>query len=411
MKVLWVVNHIMPSLAEELSLNKPTSGGWLVRLSEELVKRFDIELYIICPGESFDKFLVKGIVFITIPLSYLDRFYKSSNKTQEFFYKIVLDVDPSVVHVQGTEFCFNSAYLDLKEVPVIFSIQGLISEITQKKYDLVGLDKVGYTAKLVEYIRSLRDVFRSKSELDQLRRGKYFIGRTLWDEAHTYFNNTERKYFFSPEIIRKDFFEIQWDINKIEKYSIFCAGGYARSLKGFHNILYIASLLKKDYPELRLIVPGDDLRKYKGFFGYKSDLKKLLFSLQLENMVSFTGALNSEEMAKEFACSHVYLMGSSIENSSNTLCEAMCIGVPSVVPFVGGVPSLIDQEKEALFYQSNDNVQAAWQIKRLFDNDELCNNLSNNSILKSAQIYKYNDISNRVFNIYNEVLNDFTQSK
>lgn len=404
MKVLWMVNHIMPALAEELKLNKPTSGGWLVRLSDELVDIFGIELYIVCPGVSFNKYLVNGINFITIPISYLDKFYKPSNRTNKLISELLADINPDLIHIQGTEFCFNSVFLDVKDTPVVFSIQGLISEITEHKYDFVGLDKLSYVSILLEYIKGFRDTYRSNTEIKQLQKGSYFIGRTLWDEAHTYFNNPKRKYFFSPEAVRGEFFEQKWDIRSMKKYSIFCAGGYARALKGFHNILYIAYFLKKEYPDLTLVVPGEDLKKYKGSFGYKSDLRKLLFKLKLENIVRFTGPLNAEDMAQEFFKSHIYLMGSSIENSSNTLYEAMSVGIPSVVPFVGGIPSLVMQEKEALFYQSNDNLQAAWQIKRLFDSDDLCKQLSYNSRYKSEENYHGKDVSGRIFDIYNKIL-------
>ncbi|MCH8476275.1 MAG: glycosyltransferase, partial [Opitutales bacterium] len=46
------------------------------------------------------------------------------------------------------------------------------------------------------------------------------------------------------------------------------------------------------------------------------------------------------------------LLPSLIENSPNTLAEAMMMGVPVVAAYAGGVPSMARDEEEVLLYRA-----------------------------------------------------------
>jgi len=74
--------------------------------------------------------------------------------------------------------------------------------------------------------------------------------------------------------------------------------------------------------------------------------------------------------------SHVFVMSSIIENSPNTLGEAMMVGTPSVSSFTGGVPSMASDEVDVLMYRADDPAMLAVQIKRLFDDPALAGRLS-----------------------------------
>ena len=87
------------------------------------------------------------------------------------------------------------------------------------------------------------------------------------------------------------------------------------------------------------------------------------------------------------AASHVYVMASVIENSPNTLGEAMMLGMPCVSSYAGGAPGMARDESEALFFRAGDPVTMAHQIKRLFDSDELCQRLGEAAHARAAQTH------------------------
>lgn len=404
MKVVWVVNHIMPELADKIGVNRSLSGGWLVGMAKDISSSNDLNLHIICPGVIFSRYKIGGVEYVTFPLNYIDKFYGLRDLNKRLVMSYLNEIKPDIIHVQGTEFCFSSFFNIYNPAPTVFSIQGFISEIVYKKYNLIGLKKLNLVTFFMYWIKNLRDSYRAKSEISQLKNGLFFIGRTLWDEAYTYYNNPARVYYYCGETIRPDFYMHQWDLKNINRHTLFCAGGYGSPLKGFHNILYIASLLKRDFPDLKLVIPGDNIMDASFFDGYKLDLKRLILKLDLKSNVNFIGALDANKMAMQFSISHAYLMGSSIENSSNTLCEAMCVGTPAVLPFVGGVPSLAQQNIEALFYQSGDNASAAIMIKKIFDSDSMAISLSEHSRIRAFNYSKNMPVAKRIIDIYRDII-------
>jgi glycosyltransferase involved in cell wall biosynthesis len=61
---------------------------------------------------------------------------------------------------------------------------------------------------------------------------------------------------------------------------------------------------------------------------------------------------------------------SFIENSPNTIGEAMTVGIPIISSFVGGISSILKDEESALLFPSGDYNYLAFQIQRIFNDDE-----------------------------------------
>lgn len=406
MKILWVVNFSMPAVQSAQKLPIPQSGWWLDTIARKLKMQPDTELYVISlvqknakPFEGeFD-----GIFYRVIPISYQNRQLKPSVEFIDQMLALLSEIQPDVIHLQGSEFSIGIPFLKQQKIPVVVSIQGLISEIVKKDYSYPEL-KFWFSPLdyMVEKLRHLKNKKRAESEIWQLQQADYVIGRTLWDRTHTYFHNKNAKYFYLQECIRESFFKNTWNRSETEPYTIFCAGGIASPLKGFHKILKAASYLTEEFPLLKLKVCGNFREGEK--IGYHHYLVKLIHRLGMMNHVEFVGQLDEKEMCKAFLQSRMYVMGSSMENSPNTLGEAMCLGVPSVVPFVGGVPCLATDEKEALFYRYDDTKVLAYQIRRLLLNPELAEQLGANARERAKKQYASENLADDLMKIYEKVL-------
>lgn len=402
MRILWVTNHQLPKLANYTGETRATSGSWLVNLSKDLAKNPNIELCIACPtkGES-QTIEIDGIKYVLLPMSSWDKFVSPSKKLLSLCDAILSELSPDIIHLQGSEFAYNLAFTRQSEIPVVVSIQGLISEISKKKYFLNDINNIDVSTYAIEKLKYFRNRLRSRSEIKLLQSTKFIIGRTLWDECHTKFYNPESIRFHLQEKMRSAFEHKTWDLETIINHSIFAAGGYASPLKGAHRVLEAVSLLIKEFPDIVISFPGQDIFSKKRMIGYPRYLKNLIIRLGLKNNVKFLGNLNEVEMALQFQKSHVYVMGSNIENSSNTFGEALCIGVPSVVPFVGGIPSLASNEIECLFYTYNDLEQLAWQVRRIFCDDNLAVNLHDSARELAKKQYWFPNITSELIKIYN----------
>ena len=71
-------------------------------------------------------------------------------------------------------------------------------------------------------------------------------------------------------------------------------------------------------------------------------------------------------MCEQYLKANVFVLPSAIENSPNSLGEAMMLGTPTVVSDVGGVKNMIDHEKEGYVYQPDASYMIAYYAGRFF---------------------------------------------
>ena len=129
MKVLWIVNIILPQIAEKIDAEPVFGGGWIVGLEACLRERKDIELLICFPYKTIISINIDGVKCYSF---YQKNSYKYSRKTVERLESIIANESPDIIHVFGTEFPHSLATLiaaqnlDLINRTVV-SIQGLVS--------------------------------------------------------------------------------------------------------------------------------------------------------------------------------------------------------------------------------------------------------------------------------------------
>lgn len=419
MKVLWTVNLIPAELADALDMQTVVLGGWVESMANELRARKDaqIELAIACKtdvGRMFCK-KVNGITYYSLGYSSKTKLEELETRCQE----ILLDFKPDLVQIEGTEFLHARAMLEAgnkKDIPVIVSMQGILNGQYQYQCGQLMIDDMMFSKSLTNifaaWILRLRKVMwykpRMKPEREIIEKASYILGRTTWDRAHTYAINPKAKYFSCSRILREPFYKTRWDIEKMERHSIYVGNGYF-ALKGLHFVIQALPLLVREYPDMKVYVAG--YKPYtdgdkRAFFkkGYAAYLKKLIYDLKVEDYIEFTGPLKADQVAEKLASVNAYVLCSAIENSPNTLGEAMMVGTPSVASYVGGVPDMARDGEEALHYRNDDPALLAWNIKRIFDNDELALQLSEQGRRKALETHDASNNANKLIGAYKSVL-------
>ncbi|MDD4606385.1 MAG: glycosyltransferase family 4 protein, partial [Dysgonamonadaceae bacterium] len=212
------------------------------------------------------------------------------------------------------------------------------------------------------------------------------------------------------ELLREPFYNKKWSIKDCTRYRVFISSS-AYPIKGFHVLLKAAAILKDKYPNIQIVSPLSDLNlksvKFKDYLiaeDYSNYLKKEIRRLNLEDNLVLLKRLNDEEMSNEFTKAHLFVLSSFVENSPNSLGEAMMIGTPSIVTPVGGVMSIVKDEKSALFFPSGDYSMLAYQISRVFEDDALAINLSENAKLIASIRHDVNKTTEQYKQIYSNVI-------
>lgn len=417
MRILWTVNLIPSEVAQALGIHSEVLGGWVESMAGQLRGREDIELGIACKAESGQVFQMEldGIHYYS--LSYSPKHAMEELPTQ--CEQIIEDFKPDLIQIEGTEFLHAKVMLGCgkeKQIPTVVSMQGILNGQYQYQCGQLPVDDMMFSASLTKifaaWILHLRKRLwyqpRMKPEREIIQQADYILGRTTWDRAHTYAINPNAHYFSCNRVLRAPFYEKKWEMEHIERHSIYVGNGYF-ALKGLHFVIMALPQLIREYPDVKLYVAGYkpyESRDRRSVLkkGYAAYLKKLVQDLQVEEYIEFTGPLKAEQVAEKLATVHAYVLSSAVENSPNTLGEAMMVGTPSVASYVGGVPDMAVDGEEALHYRNDDPALLAWKIKSIFDDDELARKLSEQGRRKARKTHDAAANAEQLIRVYQEIL-------
>lgn len=95
---------------------------------------------------------------------------------------------------------------------------------------------------------------------------------------------------------------------------------------------------------------------------------------------------------------------SHIENSPNSVCEAMLVGMPIIASFTGGTASILDNHHEGEFVQDGDPYVLAGGIIKLYDNFEQAKKMGDNARKRAMLRHNPTSVIQELLNAYNLIL-------
>lgn len=380
-RILWIVNIPLPAASEALGLARTPFGGWLSTMTQRLAKVSGVRLGIAmrAPVPELRSAELDGIHYFALPQTGRG----GLDARPADCARVIDDFRPDLLHAEGTEMAYTRRMLEAWDGPRLLSLQGVINGY--EPFELGGLRP----SRLLRSLRPLQMLAaltlplnkrlrfdpRLAGEREAISRTNHVMGRTSWDRAQAWAINPHARYHHCSRTLRNPFYRLRWCVETCERHTIFI-GNAASARKGTHVALDALVLLHREFPRARLVVAGespfDTGHSLRRWFGYPAYLMDRIRELDLQQHVEFTGLLDAQGMAERMARCHAYAMVSQIENSPNTLGEAMMLGMPCVSAFAGGAPGMAADEREALFYRPEDPTGLAYQLKRLFDSDDLC---------------------------------------
>jgi len=119
--------------------------------------------------------------------------------------------------------------------------------------------------------------------------------------------------------------------------------------------------------------------------GDKEEVKKLISSMNLEQIVEVHGWLSDEDLLKIRAKAHVFLLPSFNEGLPMALIEAMSLGLVPVVTPVGGIPEVVKHMENGIIVKPGDSDEISRSLEILFSNRNLLRELSIKARLTSEE--------------------------
>jgi glycosyltransferase involved in cell wall biosynthesis len=418
MRILYLLYNQQDS-ASEFSNNPKISLSWVDALLDELVKCEDLTIALAVPvnDNSIQKSQKKGITVFGLPnpegKSIIKKAYKRLTRVAEnirvndYIEEVVKDFKPDIIQIFGSENPFGLIVEKIK-TPVIIHIQGYLFVWEGKWYSGISKREQFKYARLKNLLlmRGMYNsyfTFRKKAQTDAviIKNSKYLMGRTTFDKRIAALISPGSKYFHCEEFIRKDFFEKEWNYElhkEISCVSIIKGTSY----KGI-DLLVKTMLVLNKYSSIPVkfkvcgISENEEIveiirKKYKN----ETDFKNM----------ELLGKLSADDLVNQLCNSNFYVHPSYIENSPNSICEAMALGMPIIATNVGGVSTLIKDEAEGILVQEGEPYSLAGAILELINNYSKAKQLGYNARIKAFTRHDPDEIRKSLLDIYNKIINE-----
>ena len=409
MKLLWVSNSPIGPAAEIIGEEyKGSSGGWIQSEYESLDKDkyqffFLSTLPTVKKGDVLHKTSNTGEAYCvnTPRLSYG---ISTPQVLQDNIQEIIDEVNPDIIQIWGTETWLSNAVSKAKsKAPKVIFIQGLIG--VHKRYlggyfgnieeDKKYLRGESLSCKLKKQIRNSQFIKQAKIERETIANCKNVIVDS--DFARAYCTS------ISPEVVCHQhvllpndlFYKKHWSLDNCNRHTIFTVYGSSAE-KGTHNLLKAVSIVKRKYPDVKVIIPGgykldasDKLTASKSD-AFQNVMYNMIKDLNIEDNVSFTGRLNPAQMAETMEKCHLFVNPSCMEVHALSLRESMVVGLPCISAQCGSVTEYLRHRDNGLMYRYEEYETLAYYIKMIFQSDELANRLSVNAAKAFGTLQKDN---------------------
>lgn len=419
MKILWLVNIIMPELAKHLGHEPSVFAGWLIG-ARNAIHGSGNDLVICTTADNpsdIGKYEINGVTYyITLRTEII--------VMQKAFRKILDEENPDVIHLYGTEFEHGVAMIrEADPERTVVTIQGALVYYKDNVYSGIP-EQICHDNLLHKTLRRLhkggesiqlqKDLFEKRAvyELEVLEKAKYINGGSEWGNAVGRSVHPGCTTFDCRLILRDPFYcEERWSIKLCEKHSIYIL--YSYPIKGFHKFLEALRIVVRRYPDTKVYIVANKLPyRHYGMLktwimnhaqDYNWYVQNLIEEYGLKEHLNFLGYLSEEQVKERMLRSHVFVSASSIENQSTTLGEAMILGVPCVASCVGAIQEMICDGEDGFLYPFHEPYILANQILRIFDDSELAQKFSEKGHDHAAHTYDRKTNCDNLLKMYDTI--------
>lgn len=419
MRVLW----ISPNGGNYTDSKNKGTGGW-VGAMETAVTQMHPELELgICflnnKGKPTFNKKRGNVTYLPIEIDYSNnvlkkiafRYFRNTKDFHETNAQLIAQqvakYKPDIIHVWGIENFYSRAIKYIKDVPIVVHIQGLASNILYKYfsggYSVLDAGKVdGWFNRVLlkrGYVYEYNNFIERRSNEQEIASlVKNWIGRTQWDYSMTKILSPDSEYFHCDELMRSDFDGVQWtyhyDKNKVIISSTISECWY----KGFDIILRTAKVLFDAGVHVVWNVFGiSEKSKMAKYMWNKEGITPSDYGIILH------GHVNADAIMKKLLSSDMYVHPSYLENSSNSIAEAMKIGMPVIANNIGGNASML-RDDSGILVPANEPYALATAIMSLRDKTT-ATEYSSRALAIAHERQNNNKVVTDLLAIYNEILN------
>ena len=414
MRVLWFTGVQLPAVTG----NSLSRAGWQEGLRRAIMEFYpEVELGIASFGsDDYSPFRSGNTTYFNIyrdpqPQQRLERFIQNWKHHQiqtselDQCLQIVKEFDPELVYIFGTENPFG-LLCNRFSMPSIISIQAVITayknwvfsglplqdvlrDVFHKKF-LMGKGLVHKWWRMQQQARMERRIFTRCSVYD---------GRTDWDKKWLKHLNPGADYYHIDRVLGDMYYGPTWDQNAANQKLIFTTSSNAAFKGGVTLARAMIELMKRGREDIQLRMAGIHPLSRVG-----KSIKRLTHKYHVNDQITLLGRIPPEDIVGEMRKASLFVLPSHIDNSPNSLAEAMMMGIPCIASDAGGIPSMMQDGKEGLIYPRDEVTSLADMIVRLIEDPAYAQELGENARKRARPRHDPQRIAGLVTSMYREVL-------
>lgn len=147
-----------------------------------------------------------------------------------------------------------------------------------------------------------------------------------------------------------------------------------------------------EFPDWQLVIFGEG--------PLRSSLELLVKSLQLDGRVLLPG--RTEHVVEELRKSKIFCLSSDYEGMSNSMIEAICVGLPIVTTNVSGVKELVDDNINGFVVECGNVDRMCSALSSLMGNESLMNCFAQKSF-ERRRLFQMDVVNNKWNSLINQV--------
>ena len=118
------------------------------------------------------------------------------------------------------------------------------------------------------------------------------------------------------------------------------------------------------------------------------------------------GRKDANSMIDILLASDLFIQVSHIENSPNSLCEAMLLGMPIIASYAGGTSSMLSNGEEGVLVQDGDPYVLAGKIMSTTSDYDKAIAMATNARKRALKRHDPQNVVVELLNVYNHILNN-----
>lgn len=398
LKILWICHFTDPEVQSVLQpwQKKAQFAPWITHTIPVFENKDDLELHIVSPHEYISgvkEYKKNGVhyhffnPYIPIWGRHWPRFFKwdvwtGYVKNKRIVKRIVEDIKPDVIHLQGAENPYYSSTIlqFFGRYPIVVNLQRpkFTEDPGEGKFSKAKFNLEAQILNTTQYAS-----IRTKSMDIGIRDFNPKI-KTYWvnyARAETPNENPEKIYdivFFAR-------------INKI---------------KGIEDLLDALAILKKRGNPYTACIIGSISDQYLSY------LKQKARESDLTNLLIWKGHLATQNQVHlEALKARICVLPTHKDVIPGTIIESMQLGLPVVSYKAGSIPELNEKRENVLLSDIGDIEGLAKDIQRLLTDAELYKTMSQRGIECIKERYSNQNVLQQHLDCYREVIADFHREK